>query len=63
LGSKPGQVAADAQAIRVLRQRMPVVAFVNNHVAGYAPDAVRQLVALARSCCGPDSRRRGAERL
>jgi hypothetical protein len=32
-----GQVAADAQVIRLLRQRVPVVAFVNNHFAGYAP--------------------------
>jgi hypothetical protein len=40
------QVAADAQAIRLLRQRVPVVAFVNNHVAGYAPETVRQLVEL-----------------
>jgi hypothetical protein len=39
-------VAADAQAIGLLRQRVPVVAFVNNHFAGYAPEAVRQLVAL-----------------
>jgi hypothetical protein len=36
-----GQVAADAQAIRLLRQRVPVVAFVNNHFAGYAPETVR----------------------
>ena len=41
-----GQVAADAQAIRLLWQRVPVVAFVNNHFAGYAPETVRQLVAL-----------------
>jgi uncharacterized protein YecE (DUF72 family) len=41
-----GQVAADAEAIRLLRQRVPVVAFVNNHFAGYAPETVRQLVAL-----------------
>ena len=40
------QVAADARAIRVLRQRVPVVAFVNNHYAGYAPETVRQLAAL-----------------
>jgi uncharacterized protein YecE (DUF72 family) len=40
------QVPADAQAIRLLRQRVPVVAFVNNHFAGYAPETVRQLVAL-----------------
>jgi len=41
-----GQVAEDAQAIQVLRHRMPVVAFVNNHYAGYAPEASRQLAAL-----------------
>src|SRR5581483_9110957 len=41
-----GQVAADAQAIRVLRQRVPVVAFVNNHFAGYAPETARQLQSL-----------------
>jgi len=40
------QVADDARAIQVLRQRVPVVAFVNNHFAGYAPETVRQLVAL-----------------
>jgi hypothetical protein len=39
-------VAADAQAIRLLRQRVPVVAFVNNHFAGYAPEMVRELVPL-----------------
>jgi uncharacterized protein YecE (DUF72 family) len=40
------QVAAEAEAIQLLRQRVPVVAFVNNHFAGYAPETVRQLVAL-----------------
>ena len=40
------QVAEDAQAIRILRQRVPVVAIVNNHYAGYAPETARQLVAL-----------------
>jgi uncharacterized protein YecE (DUF72 family) len=40
------QVAEDARAIRVLRQRVPVVAIVNNHYAGYAPATVQQLVAL-----------------
>ena len=35
-----------ARAIRVLRRRVPVVAFVNNHYAGYAPETVRQLAAL-----------------
>jgi hypothetical protein len=39
-------VAADAEAIGALRQRVPVVAFVNNHFAGYAPETVRQLVRL-----------------
>jgi uncharacterized protein YecE (DUF72 family) len=40
------QVAADAQAIGLLRKRVPVVAFVNNHFAGYAPETVRRLAAL-----------------
>ena len=40
------QVAADARAIRVLRQRVPVVAFVNNHYAGYAPETARQFAGL-----------------
>jgi uncharacterized protein YecE (DUF72 family) len=40
------QVAEDAQAIQVLRQRVPVVAFVNNHFAGYAPGTARQLASL-----------------
>jgi hypothetical protein len=39
-------VAADAEAIGLPRRRVPVVAFVSNHFAGYAPEAVRQLVAL-----------------
>jgi hypothetical protein len=41
------QVAEDARAIPVLRQRVPVVAFVNNPFAGYAPETVRPLVELA----------------
>jgi hypothetical protein len=28
--------SANAEAIRVVRQRVPAVAFVNNHFAGYA---------------------------
>jgi uncharacterized protein YecE (DUF72 family) len=40
------EIEADAQAIRVLRQRVPVVAFVNNHFAGFAPETMRQLAAL-----------------
>jgi uncharacterized protein YecE (DUF72 family) len=42
------QVTADAEAIQLLRQRVPVVTFVNNHFAGYAPETVRQLVALTK---------------
>jgi uncharacterized protein YecE (DUF72 family) len=40
------QVASDAEAIKLLARRVPVVAFVNNHFARYAPETVRQLVAL-----------------
>jgi hypothetical protein len=40
------QMKADAEAIKQLAKRVPVVAFVNNHFAGYAPETVRQLVAL-----------------
>jgi hypothetical protein len=38
-------VRADALAIRELSERVPVVAFVNNHFAGYAPQTVAQLLA------------------
>jgi hypothetical protein len=38
-------VRADAPAIRVLSERVPVVAFVNNHFEGYAPQTVAQLLA------------------
>jgi uncharacterized protein YecE (DUF72 family) len=40
------QIAADAEAISTLSRRAPVVAFVNNHFAGFAPGTVRQLMAL-----------------
>src|SRR5262245_46870582 len=43
---RTGQVEEDARAIQVLRQRVPVVTFVNNHYAGYAPETVRQLATL-----------------
>jgi uncharacterized protein YecE (DUF72 family) len=43
---RSAQVAEDARAIQVLRQRVPVVAFVNNHFAGYAPETARQRLAL-----------------
>jgi hypothetical protein len=29
----------------LLSQRVPVLAFVNNHFAGYAPETIRQLLA------------------
>jgi uncharacterized protein YecE (DUF72 family) len=35
----------DAQAIRLLGERVPVLAFVNNHFAGYAPETIKQLTA------------------
>jgi uncharacterized protein YecE (DUF72 family) len=37
------QIRADAEAIERLRGRVPVVVFVNNHFAGYAPETLRQL--------------------
>ena len=49
---RSAEVAADAQAIRRLRERVPVLAFVNNHFAGYAPETLRQLAELTN---GPSS--------
>ncbi len=43
---RSAEIAADAEAIRRLRERVPVLAFVNNHFAGYAPETLRQLDAL-----------------
>jgi uncharacterized protein YecE (DUF72 family) len=40
------QLRADAEAIRVLAGRVPVLVFVNNHFAGYAPATVEQLRQL-----------------
>lgn len=39
------QVHADALAIRRLSERVPVLAFVNNHFAGYAPDTIQALLS------------------
>ncbi len=47
------QVADDAEAIGLLRQRVPVLALVNNHFAGYAPETVRQLVAAMTPHAAP----------
>jgi uncharacterized protein YecE (DUF72 family) len=38
------QIRSTAQAIRRLQERVPVLAFVNNHFAGYAPETIRQLI-------------------
>ena len=43
------EVEMDARAMQVLRQCVPVVAFVNNHYAGYAPETARQLAALTEA--------------
>ena len=40
------QVKDVAEAIKLLSQRVPVVAFVNNHFAGFSPETLRQLAAL-----------------
>ena len=49
---RSGQVRADALAIGELSERVPVVAFVNNHFEGYAPQTVAQLLAALRAA-GP----------
>jgi uncharacterized protein YecE (DUF72 family) len=40
---RTAQLRDDAEAIRTLRERVPVLVFVNNHFAGYAPETIRQL--------------------
>jgi uncharacterized protein YecE (DUF72 family) len=42
------QIEEDAEAIRLLAKRVPVLAFVNNHFAGYAPQTVRELTERLR---------------
>ena len=43
------QIRSNAEAIRLLGARVPVVTFVNNRFAGYAPETVRHLLhALAK---------------
>jgi uncharacterized protein YecE (DUF72 family) len=39
------QLEDDAQALLLLRERVPVLVFANNHFAGYAPETIRQLLA------------------
>jgi uncharacterized protein YecE (DUF72 family) len=43
---RTAQVRDDAAAMRQLRERVPVLAFVNNHFAGYAPETIRELLPL-----------------
>jgi uncharacterized protein YecE (DUF72 family) len=42
------QIEEDAEAIKLLAKRVPVLAFVNNHFAGYAPETVRELTERLR---------------
>jgi uncharacterized protein YecE (DUF72 family) len=49
------QILAAAEAIRRLAGRVPVVVFVNNHFAGYAPETIRELrVALGLPADDPE---------
>lgn len=43
---RTAELRDDAEAIRLLRERVPVLVFVNNHFAGHAPETIRQLHAL-----------------
>lgn len=47
------QIDADAQAIRILSRRVPVLAFINNHFAGYAPETLRELQETLEQLKGP----------
>jgi uncharacterized protein YecE (DUF72 family) len=38
------QIRQDAQVIRLLQKSVPVLVFVNNHFAGYAPQTIQQLM-------------------
>ncbi len=39
------QIRQDAQVIKLLQKSVPVLVFVNNHFAGYAPQTIRELQA------------------
>ena len=43
---RTAQLREDAEAGRMLRERVPVLVFVNSHYAGYAPETIRQLQPL-----------------
>jgi uncharacterized protein YecE (DUF72 family) len=38
------QIRQDAQVIRLLQKTVPVLVFVNNHFAGYAPQTIQELL-------------------
>jgi uncharacterized protein YecE (DUF72 family) len=38
------QIEEDARTIKKLSERVPVLAFVNNHFADYSPETIRQLL-------------------
>jgi uncharacterized protein YecE (DUF72 family) len=42
------QIEEDADAIKLMAKRVPVLAFVNNPFAGYAPETVRELTERLR---------------
>jgi hypothetical protein len=37
------QIQSDAEAIKMIAERVPVFAFINNHFAGYAPETLEEL--------------------
>jgi uncharacterized protein YecE (DUF72 family) len=40
---RSAQIESDARAIRKIAERVPVLAFINNHFAGYAPETLEEL--------------------
>jgi uncharacterized protein YecE (DUF72 family) len=46
---RTAQLREDAEVVRMLRERVPVLVFVNNHYAGYAPETIRQLQPLVET--------------
>jgi uncharacterized protein YecE (DUF72 family) len=42
------QIKLDAQAIKLLQQRVPVMVYVNNHFTGYAPETIQVLFEALR---------------
>ncbi|HZU38323.1 MAG TPA: DUF72 domain-containing protein, partial [Gemmataceae bacterium] len=50
---RSAQLRDDAQAISLISQRVPVLAFVNNHFAGHAPATIEELERILREIAGP----------